>query len=401
MNKRKLLIYCDCKNKGGVLTFTVELCRALKCSGYEIGLVTHRPEGDNQIKIAEELSADSNCVYLIDRQVSINSSIYFFDNIAKEFEPDFFVPNYRAGAFASSVKIAGQKVKVIGVCHNDANDSYSILTRYESVISAFICPANSSYNNLGKLMPQRKDDIFLVPHCVRFEPKVLADPIPSQPIRLVYHGRIDELQKQLNLVPELGQKLDDKGINYHITLVGDGNYLPQLKERVHDYGLSDKVSFLPPMDWSELVKELPRHHYSLLLSRYEGFCLSLAEAMGLGLPALAFRCNGTLETYVEHGKNGFLVDDGDLDKMAEILAVASRDTEAYSVMSDYARKSVRDNLAFEKFKDNYCQIMGKVFGRTESFGNTWPKLRPVYVDSSSKLYKRAMERTGKLLGLWR
>lgn len=79
------------------------------------------------------------------------------------------------------------------------------------------------------------------------------------------------------------------------------------------------------------------------LSTREGFEVKVSEAVRKGKPIIATRAGG-IPLQVQHGKNGFLVDVGDTDAVANYLFDLYTDPKLYNRLSDFARISVSDEV---------------------------------------------------------
>ena len=76
-----------------------------------------------------------------------------------------------------------------------------------------------------------------------------------------------------------------------------------------------------------------------LPSYVEGLPISLLEAMALGVPCVSTRVNAIPEA-LEDGVNGFLVDPGDSDGLAEAIIKLKRDPELAVRLSSKAAETV-------------------------------------------------------------
>lgn len=106
------------------------------------------------------------------------------------------------------------------------------------------------------------------------------------------------------------------------VIVGDGPLRAELAARAQHQGVADVVTFAGHQD--DVRPWLRRSRVFVLVSRSEGLALSMMEAMIEGLPAVVSNV-GDLKDLVEHGRNGYLVDDATPAAFAAILDDLLRD----------------------------------------------------------------------------
>ncbi len=137
-----------------------------------------------------------------------------------------------------------------------------------------------------------------VPHTLR------ADPGRS-PVRLVMVARFGAQKDHATLLSALA------GLREHaweLDLVGDGPLRESIHARARELGVADRVHFLGQR--MDVERILARAQVSLLVTNWEGFPLSILEAMRAGLPVVASAVGGIPES-VRQGETGFLVPRGD------------------------------------------------------------------------------------------
>ncbi|MGH8523863.1 MAG: glycosyltransferase [Gammaproteobacteria bacterium] len=154
------------------------------------------------------------------------------------------------------------------------------------------------------------------------------DPIPErvrrgESIRFVQVSRFFEKKGHDYTINAL-QALDRGFKNWHLALIGDGPLLPVCKQLVTKLGLEEKVSFLGPLNSSEIEGELDQAdaflHHSVEASDgdQEGIPVSIMEAMAMGLPVVSTFHSGIPEL-IEQGVSGFLVKERDVEGYATAL----------------------------------------------------------------------------------
>jgi glycosyltransferase involved in cell wall biosynthesis len=106
--------------------------------------------------------------------------------------------------------------------------------------------------------------------------------------------------------------------------VGDGPGRKAAESKAQRLGLGSTVEFLG--DRWDVAEILAESSVFALASKWEGFPISILEAMRAGLPVLATSTGGVKEA-VRHGGTGLLVPPGDLGQFREALGVllASRE----------------------------------------------------------------------------
>ena len=137
----------------------------------------------------------------------------------------------------------------------------------------------------------------------------LSAPGPAGPVRLLATG---------NLIPRKGYDLllellaGMSGLPWELRVAGrpvDRRYERRLHKLVRRQGLGDRVTFTGELSEKRLAEEYRRAEVFAFPSRYEGYGISLAEAVRAGLPFVAFTGGGVAE--VVRGR-GLLVAPGDL-----------------------------------------------------------------------------------------
>ena len=143
-----------------------------------------------------------------------------------------------------------------------------------------------------------------------------------------------------------------------MTGYSDAAYCRSLLRLVKDLGVEEKVTF-PGRIGEEEKKELyERSRIFLFPSLTEGYGWVMAEAMGYGMPVVAF--NNSAMPYTVNETNGILVPDKDVKAMADALRRLADDPDLYRRLSAGAAETVRalpDREAVEAQYDRLMDLM--------------------------------------------
>lgn len=146
--------------------------------------------------------------------------------------------------------------------------------------------------------------------------------------RILCVGSIDR-RKRTHQVVEIANILRNELPNLRYDIVGgvaEKDYEEEIFNLINFYHLSDVVTVHGRVD-DEILDSMYRTSSLLLFpSSYEGYGMVLIEAMSRGLSVIAYN-NSAIPYTVRDGYNGFLVEDDNLNAMAETIKKVINDED--------------------------------------------------------------------------
>jgi Glycosyltransferase len=106
--------------------------------------------------------------------------------------------------------------------------------------------------------------------------------------------------------------------NIRLDFIGEGSSKSYLQELTRNLNLDANIRFLGLKDRAYIYDNL--HQYDLLIqpSIYEGFGLTVTEAMAAGVPVLVSDIDGPMEI-IRHGEYGYHFPSGDINALADSI----------------------------------------------------------------------------------
>ena len=187
--------------------------------------------------------------------------------------------------------------------------------------------------------------------------------IPN-PVKEVQLFSEDEREKTIinvgRFVPEKGQKYLIQAFSqlnandWKLVILGDGPLRESLEKQVIDLGLADHV--LMPGAVNDVDRWLAEASVFAFSSVSEGFPNALVEAMAAGLACVSFDCQAGPRDIIEHGVNGFLVEEGNVGELVDKLVMLINNIKLADMLGSNA-KIVRDKYNIDSIGSDYLDFL--------------------------------------------
>ncbi|HAI10793.1 MAG TPA: colanic acid biosynthesis glycosyltransferase WcaL [Phycisphaerales bacterium] len=195
-----------------------------------------------------------------------------------------------------------------------------------------------------------------------FKPRTLQ---PGEPIRIVSLARLAE-KKGLEYAIQAIAQVVDKRQDFIFDIIGDGPLRQPLEEQINRLGVGEYVHLLGWQTQEQIQQHLDQSHILMAPSvtaqngDQEGTPTAIVEAQMMGLPVLSTVHSG-IPDMVEHGVNGYLVPERDVDALAEHLLKLMNQPEDWPQMgqhgSNHARRLFDVNLLNDQLIEIYQNVL--------------------------------------------
>jgi glycosyltransferase involved in cell wall biosynthesis len=176
--------------------------------------------------------------------------------------------------------------------------------------------------------------------------------IPGDRFAVGWIGRMTAVKRTDDVLLAFKQ-LRDSGVDACLCMVGDGPDREYLERRAHELGVVRDTLFL---GYQEEVAPFYAAFDALVLpSGNEGTPVSAIEALAAGRPVVATRVGGVPDV-VRDGEDGFLVEAGATDELADRLARLARDPGLRERMGEQGRARVLPRYAVDRLVDDVDRL---------------------------------------------
>jgi glycosyltransferase involved in cell wall biosynthesis len=156
--------------------------------------------------------------------------------------------------------------------------------------------------------------------------------------RIISVGRLMP-QKGYNLLIEAWNMIHNHFPDWRLDIFGSGDDYDELTKRIENKHLEHSIRINFPTQ--NIINEYLNSSIYVMSSRYEGFGMVLVEAMSCGVPCISFDCPCGPSEIITNNEDGFLVENGNVQMLAEKIMTLIRDVDLRKNMGKKARENVK------------------------------------------------------------
>ena len=173
-------------------------------------------------------------------------------------------------------------------------------------------------------------NIGVIPNARTFNPTTIAT---LDTCRIVAIGRYTH-QKGFERLIEAWNNICRQHPHWKLDIIGEGEEQPKLQALIDHYNIAESTTLCPPTNNMDAVYRSAA--IIAMSSRYEGLPMIMLEAQAYGIPIVAFNCKCGPMDIITDGINGYLVDEGNCEKLAQKLATLIEDDKLRAQMGKEA-----------------------------------------------------------------
>lgn len=189
-------------------------------------------------------------------------------------------------------------------------------------------------NNLEKELWAPVRNVRVINNAVQLYPQ---EPNLLSAKSAIFVGRA-EYEKGPDRLIEVWKLVAERHPDWSVKMFCTGAMQDELQAKVKEYGLEEQVLFMPPT--KDMEHEYMTSSLCLMTSRFEGFPVVLQEAMGCGLPCLSFNCPSGPRYIIRDQEDGYLVENGNLEAMAERVCELIENVELRKKLGQKAKENM-------------------------------------------------------------
>ena len=168
-------------------------------------------------------------------------------------------------------------------------------------------------------------------------------------------GRLTK-QKRFDLLLDAWKMVQPECPAWKLVIVGTGDLEIELKNQAEKNNLENLI-------FAGHTNQVEKYYQSasclVLSSEFEGFPMVVLEAFSYGLPVISFDCKTGPSDMISDGENGFLVENGNVEKLAERMIVFTKHCNNANQMSLNASKMIQ-KYKLDSIISRWCELISEL-----------------------------------------
>lgn len=183
--------------------------------------------------------------------------------------------------------------------------------------------------------------------------------------RVISVGRLST-EKGFEYLIKAWQLVAEQHRDWKLDIFGEGALETELRNLIDKLGIEKQVSIHRRA--KSIADQYLQNSVYVMSSIYEGFGLTLAEAMSCGLPAVSFDCPSGPAEIITEGKDGFLVKTANYQALAEKIIYLIENETVRTEMGNNARMNMQ-RFAPEKVMPRWIGLFEQIAKDNENSSN--------------------------------
>lgn len=225
-----------------------------------------------------------------------------------------------------------------------------LLYRYSyRLLDAIVCQSKDMAEELKELYPKTSKKIYTInnpiTNLVTTEISVEKKIQPSY----ITVGRLHDEKGHIRILEALSRLK----FSFSYTIIGSGPHEQKIRDKVDELKLNEKIH------WIDFTNEIEKHlkdSSAFIQGSYaEGFPNALLESCVVGTPVIAYNCPGGTSEIVEHGVNGFLVDN-EIELSESLIKLKDFPLQRQQVIESVVKKFNKERI-ISQYEDLFTKLV--------------------------------------------
>lgn len=271
----------------------------------------------------------------------------FLTSKVKEYQPEFMISNFGAVNMFILVGFLFHVKHRICWSHTLAsqlNGSNPVLYLRKGLIYGMATKVISNSNSMKKELQKglKVKNVMVFYNAVRESPVI---DVTMNPKKIVYVGRMHP-SKGVSVLINAMKRVVAEFPEVSLEMVGgdlNGIEIKEYKELVHKLELESNIHFSGSQSKAKVLQEFAEAYVAIVPSLAEAFGYVVIESFSVSTPVIGSNTGGIAEI-IRNNVDGFLVEPGNSDELAEKIILLLKNPEL--------RKKLSDNC-YLRFKDSF------------------------------------------------
>lgn len=345
------IAYCiGALNLGGIGTVANNLSQYFLQRGDEFKIVTTHHKG-NFFDTAKELNWP--VLDISESEISLKKRMRKTYNFLVDYD---VVINNHSDELLFVLPALPNSIIKLSVQHNTTIKSSKRLS-FNSQYLNFSAGVSPAVTNMMRKYHSVKDNIVVLPNGVsKVTTKEYTDE-ESSPLKLLFAGRIDNIQKNIFILPKILKNLHDRGLNVFITIAGSGEHEKQLQAKFEELSLDGKYEFVGRVSKDHLGLLFRTHDFLLNPSNWEGLPMIVLEAMSAGIIPILSSIEPHKYALGDDIFSEIIPSNDDVEDYCDMIYMLNKDPRKRNLISVKLIERWKSNFSIEAFGDNYLNLI--------------------------------------------